>query len=81
MILRVIDIVLGKLLMLVTYNLVNNSKGDSCSSGDVTDYLVSAAEEYNGDFDGWETKVIKEQESLSPNVWAVFLWSEINNQG
>lgn len=34
------------------------------SISDVTDYLVSAAEEYNGDYDGWETKVIKEQEGF-----------------
>jgi hypothetical protein len=42
------------------------------SISDVTDYLVSAADEYNGDYDGWETKVIKEQESFLNRLKRMF---------
>ncbi|MNN12612.1 hypothetical protein D3C81_1256090 [compost metagenome] len=42
------------------------------SISDVTDYLVSAAEEVDGDYDGWETKVIKEQEGFSNRLKKIF---------
>lgn len=39
---------------------------------DVTDYLVSVAQEYNGDYDGWETKVVKEKENLLTGLKKIF---------
>lgn len=42
------------------------------SIGDVTDYLVSAAQEFHGDYDGWETKVVKEQGGLSNRLKRMF---------
>lgn len=38
----------------------------------VTDYLVSAAQECNGDYDGWETKVIKKQENFLIRLKRIF---------
>lgn len=42
------------------------------SISDVTDYLVSATEETNGDYDGWETKVIKEEEGFFNGLKRIF---------
>lgn len=42
------------------------------SISDVTDYLVEASQEYDGDYDGWETKVIKEQEGLLNRLKRIF---------
>lgn len=43
---------------------------DSISS--VTDYLVSVAQEYLGNYDGWEAKVIKEQEGFLKRLKNIF---------
>lgn len=42
------------------------------SIGDVTDYLISSAQQFDGDYDGWETKVIKEQKGLSNRLKKIF---------
>lgn len=42
------------------------------SISDVTDYLVSAAQEFHGDYDGWETKVIREQDGFLNSVKRLF---------
>jgi len=39
---------------------------------DVTDYLVNAAQEFQGDYDGWETKVMKEQDGLFSGLKRIF---------
>ncbi|MBD3922035.1 DUF695 domain-containing protein [Paenibacillus sp. PR3] len=36
---------------------------------EVTDYLVAAAQQWQGEYDGWETKVIKEQESFLKRIF------------
>lgn len=51
------------------------SKNDSVqlhSISGVTDYLVSIAQEFNGDYDGWETEVIKEKKSFLNGVKRIF---------
>ncbi|TVX96314.1 DUF695 domain-containing protein [Cohnella terricola] len=45
---------------------------DFHSIGDVTDYLVNAAQEFHGEYDGWETKVFKEPESLFSGLKRIF---------
>ncbi|MNW49128.1 Regulator of ribonuclease activity B [compost metagenome] len=42
------------------------------SISDVTDYLINVAQEFDGDYDGWETKVIKEQEGFSNRLKRIF---------
>lgn len=39
---------------------------------EVTDYLVSVAQQFHGDYDGWETQVIKEQEGFSNRLKRLF---------
>lgn len=51
------------------------SRNDSVqlqSISDVTDYLVSAAQECHGDYDGWETEVIREQEGFFNRLKGIF---------
>lgn len=36
---------------------------------EVTDYLTTAAQDFQGDYDGWETKVIKEQKSFLSRIF------------
>lgn len=38
----------------------------------VTDYLVSTAQQFHGDYDGWETKVVKKQESYLSGLKRIF---------
>lgn len=38
----------------------------------VTDYLVSTAQQFDGDYDGWETKVVKKQESYLSGLKRLF---------
>jgi len=45
---------------------------DFHSISGVTDYLVSAALEFDGDYDGWETKVTKEQEGFLKGLKKLF---------
>ncbi|WP_058300487.1 DUF695 domain-containing protein [Gorillibacterium timonense] len=39
---------------------------------EVTDFLIGAAEEFHGDYDGWETKVIKGPEGLASKLKGLF---------
>lgn len=43
---------------------------------EVTDYLVSAAQEYNEEYDGWETKVIKEKDGFQQRLKEIFKLKE-----
>ncbi|MNJ40335.1 hypothetical protein D3C77_352280 [compost metagenome] len=43
---------------------------------EVTDYLVSTAQEYGGEYDGWETKVIKEKDSFQKRLKRIFKLQE-----
>nr|BAO65802.1 hypothetical protein [uncultured bacterium] len=42
------------------------------SISDVTDYLVNVAQQFHGDYDGWETKVINEPEGIFSGIKRLF---------